>query len=76
MVFHNQAIMNIIGIKDTKDLHALLAKHLFTSREHGNHLSLITAAQSRYSDIVLSQTYKYSRKKWQSTPSHDQSAAD
>ena len=62
MVFHNKAILNIIGIESTKELHAVLAKHLFVNHEHGKHLSLLTAAHSRHSDFILGQAYKYVRK--------------
>ena len=59
MVFHNEALLKLVGIESTKDLHALLSKHMFISQEQGYNLSLLTAAQSRYSDLILSQTYKY-----------------
>ena len=62
MVFHNKALLNIIEVNDTKDLHAFLQKQVFVNREQGNNLSLMTAAQSRYSDFILSQMYKYVRK--------------
>jgi len=62
MVFHNKNLLNIVGVATTKDLHAVLQKQVFTSREQGTSLSLMTAAQSRYSDLILSSTYKYVRK--------------
>ena len=62
MVFHNKALLNITGIESTKELHAVLAKHLFVNNEHGKHLSLLTASHSRHSDFILSQPYKYVRK--------------
>jgi len=62
MVFHNKALLNILGIENTKELHGVLAKHLFVNHEHGKHLSLLTASQSRHSDFILGQPYKYVRK--------------
>ena len=59
MVFHNEALLKLVGIESTKDLHALLHKQMFVSQEQGYNLSLLTAAQSRYSDQILGQTYKY-----------------
>ena len=62
MVFHNKALLNIIGIQSTKELHAVLRKHLFVNHEHGKHLSLMTATHSRHSDFIIGQAYKYTRK--------------
>ena len=62
MVFHNKALLTIIGIEDTKELHAVLGKDLFMNHEHGKHLSLLSATQSRHSDFILGQAYKYVRK--------------
>ena len=62
MVFHNEAMLEIIGVQNSKDLHALLGKQLFTSRALGNPLSLFETAQSRFSDLILGQTYNYVRK--------------
>ena len=59
MVFHNEALLKLVGIESTKDLHALLSKQMFVSQEQGYNLSLLAAAQSRYSDLMLGQTYKY-----------------
>ena len=62
MVFHNKALLDIIGIQSTKELHAVLRKHLFVNHEHGKHLSLMTATHSRHSDFIIGQAYKYTRK--------------
>ena len=62
MVFHNKALLNIVGIESTKELHPFLGKHLFVNQEHGKYLSLLTATQSRHSDFILSQAYNYVRK--------------
>ena len=59
MVFHNKAILKILGIEGEKDLHGLLMKPLFVNREHGNKLSFFATANSRYSDSVLGQAYIY-----------------
>ncbi len=57
MVFHNKAILKILGLEAEKDLHGLLLRPLFVNREQGNALSLLATADSRYSDQILSQTY-------------------
>ena len=62
MVFHNEALLKIVGIQNTKDLHAFLAKPEFVNREQGTKLSLLTTIQNRYSDYILNQTYKFERK--------------
>ena len=62
MVFHNEALLKILGVHDTKDLHAVLGKQQFISRKLGNPLSLFETAQSRFSDSILGQTYNYVRK--------------
>ncbi len=54
MVFHNQALMKIIESKSEKDLHAFIGKPAFINREHDRKMSLLTVAQSRYSDLILS----------------------
>ena len=54
MVFHNKALLSIVGIETTKDLHGLLQRQMFVSQDNGNRLSLMRAAQSRYSDLILS----------------------
>ena len=54
MVFHNEALLKIIGLRSTKDLHAFLGKQIFISTEHNTPpLSLLSAAQSRHSDLIL-----------------------
>ncbi len=62
MVFHNAAILKLIGVESTKDLHGLLAKPLFVNREHGNVLSLFGTVKGRYSDGLLGQAYVLRRK--------------
>ena len=62
MVFHNKALLDIVGIESTKELHPVLEKYLFVNHEHGKHLSLLTAMHSRHSDLILGQAYKYMRK--------------
>ena len=59
LVFNNEAMLRIMGKQSNKDLHALIAKRLFFSREQNNRLSLLNAAQGRYSDSILRNTYKY-----------------
>jgi hypothetical protein len=44
MVFHNKALLKIVGVQTTKDLHAFINKHVFISREYGNRLSLMSTA--------------------------------
>ena len=62
MVFHNKALLGILGVESTKELHAFLGRNVFVNRNQGNNLSLMTASMNRHSDYVLSQTYKYVRK--------------
>ena len=62
LVFHNEALLNIMGLSDTKEVHAILGKAVFVSRENGNTLSMLSAASSRFSDSILSQQYTYKRK--------------
>ena len=59
LVFHNEALLKIVGKPTTKDLHALLSKRIFVSDQQNNRLSLLNAAQGRYSDSILRNTYKY-----------------
>ena len=54
MVFHNSALIKIIGSESEKDLHAFLSKQAFINKEHDRKMSLLTVAQSRYSDLILS----------------------
>ena len=44
LVFHNEALLRIVGKRTTKDLHALVAKRIFVSCEQNNRLSLLNAA--------------------------------
>ena len=57
MIFNNKAALKLLGVESTKDLHGLLAKPLFVNREHGNVLSLLATAKSRYSEDHLGQAY-------------------
>ena len=59
LVFHNEALLRIVGKQTTKDLHALLSKRVFVSDQQNNRLSLLNAASGRYSDSILRNTYKY-----------------
>ena len=61
MVFNNEALLRILGVKSTKDLHGILMKPLFLHREHSTALSLLSTVSSRYSNALLSQEYKYQR---------------
>ena len=67
MVFHNKALLDILGVESTKELHAFLGRNVFVNRGQGNNLSLMTASQKRHSDYVLSQTYKYVRTNYQAS---------
>ena len=69
MVFHNKALLGIVGVESTKELHAFLGRNVFVNRGQGNNLSLMTASQKRHSDYVLSQTYKYVRTNYQTSKS-------
>ena len=44
MVFHNKALLRMVGMQSTKDLHAFIAKRLFFNPEQNNRLSLLNAA--------------------------------
>ncbi len=59
LVFHNEALLKIMGLSSTKELHAILGKAVFVSRENGNTLSMLSTASSRFSDTILSQQYTY-----------------
>ena len=59
MVFHNEALLKIMGLQSTKELHAFLGKQLFINRELDIRLSLFKAGQTHLSDEILSQTYTY-----------------
>ncbi len=48
-----------MGLQNSKELHAILHRTVFVSRENGNALSMLSAANSRYSDYMLSQQYRY-----------------
>ena len=61
LVFHNEALLRLVGVQSTKDLHAFIAKRLFFNPEKNNRLSLLNAASGRYSDVLLRNTYKYAR---------------
>ena len=54
MVFHNKALLDIVGVESTKELHAFLGRNVFVNRGQGTNLSLMTASQNRHSDYVLS----------------------
>ncbi len=54
LVFHNEALLKIMGLSSSKELHAILGKSVFVSRENGNTLSMLSTASSRKSDVILS----------------------
>ncbi len=54
LVFHNEAVMKIMGLSSSKEVHAILGKAVFVSRENGNTLSMLSTANSRFSDTILS----------------------
>ena len=62
MVFHNKAILKMMGVENTKDLHGLLAKPLFVNRDLGNVLSLHSTVKNRYSNGLLGQAYIFNIK--------------
>ena len=62
MVFSNKALLKIMGVDSTKDLHSLLMKPLFVNQENGTKLSLLTIVDNRYSDVILGQDYEFERK--------------
>ena len=62
MVFNNQAILLMLGIESSKDLHGLLERQMFKNRAHGFILSLLATASSRKSEDLLNQEFKYERK--------------
>ena len=41
LVFHNEALLKILGLSNSKELHAMVRKSLFVSRENGNSLSML-----------------------------------
>ncbi len=59
LVFHNEALLKIMGLSSTKQVHAILSKSVFVSRETGTNLSMLSVASSRFSDAILSQQYTY-----------------
>ena len=59
LVFHNEALLKIMGLSSSKEVHAILGKAVFVSRENGNTLSMLSTANSRFSDTILSQQYTY-----------------
>ena len=61
MVFHNKALFKIIGDMSQKELDHLLQMPLFVNNDKSICMSLMTAAQSRYSDMVIGQAFKLDR---------------
>lgn len=58
VVFHNVALTNILDNMNLADLNKLLDKPVFVNNQLQQPISLLSAAQSRYSDEVLNQVFK------------------
>lgn len=57
-VFHNEALSKLLSKKELKDLNNLIDKPVFVDKERNQPISLLGAAQNRYSDQLLGQVYK------------------
>jgi len=57
VIFCNEALSNMLN---TNDLTAMLYKQLFVNTELGTPMSLVTAAQNRFSNVILSQVHRFS----------------
>ncbi len=57
VLFHNEALLKILGEKSDADLETIVNKALFKNKQLRDALSLCTAAQDRYSDDLLKQSF-------------------
>lgn len=58
VIFHNAAVTNILDKINIEDLQGFLDKPVFVSPDLQYPLSLLSAAQTRYSEQVLSQVFR------------------
>lgn len=58
IIFHNQAILKLLGGKDDEDEMQLFNKPLFSHKHLEQNLSLFTAFSKRYSEFTFSHSFK------------------